>query len=159
MKHDDIIDSLAWAIQVSRDLGLLDTGDGSRAAGSLSTQVVEQLKRLPARYGGLDDDSPELVLFESDKSDEAERLRIRLRNALEDHGRLIARGYRDPRLERYIQRLQDEVRKLEPSHSFIDAVASNLTKLQGQHLVTDGWQSVVSDQTDQQVLNDDQEAA
>jgi hypothetical protein len=106
LRHDDRCDSLAWALATAAPMIRIDESDSLEMN---ARQTLDRLLKLPIRMGGLDEDSPEVAMYEVDENMEA--LRYKLDRALEQQSEDLRTGRIDPRFDAYIGSLRRELKK------------------------------------------------
>ena len=114
LPHDDRIDALAWAVSSIAQFLIGDEADSLRMEASLK---LEELFELPLRKGGITPNSMEAQMFKTNESEQ--RLQWKLDRALEKQQQELRRGIVDEAFGKYIEKLQAEVAKLRPRHTYI----------------------------------------
>jgi hypothetical protein len=107
LRHDDRIDSLAWALAAVANQLLIEESDGLQTQ---AASTVERLLRTPIRKGGITENGLELALLE--KTEDEERLEYKLNRCLEIQADELRRGIVDPRYDRYIASMREELTSL-----------------------------------------------
>lgn len=101
LRHDDRVDSLAWAVAAIAPMLQVEPSDN---VPTLANMNVEQLLRLPRRAGGIHPNGLEMQLFEMD--DEHERLQMQLAQLTRIQAEDLSRGFVDTSLALRIERVR-----------------------------------------------------
>lgn len=104
LRHDDRVDAFAWAVAA---VGSMLTVDESESLETASRHRLDDLLRLPMRRGGITEDGLEARSLEV--SEDEERLRMKLENALAIQEEELRRGEVDQRFASYIEALQRDL--------------------------------------------------
>jgi hypothetical protein len=105
LRHDDIVDALAWALATAAPLLRVEAEDNLP---SLRRQKVEELFNLPLRMGGLSPDDPLAELLLADDEHE-EFLKQRLDRLLETQADELRRGIVDHSFAAHIEAARKEL--------------------------------------------------